>query len=141
MEVNSYWSLNEWIQILKRKEKTLSCVYLLQKTLYWKSCVVLNFVQLQQRKCNTCAEFLFSLIKTLLCSCCGDNLKLSIYTMINGSSNSQIFPLFGLPAEVEKYIQNVKILGVVAFNVFYHGWGGRTISCHTFISWCYWSVW
>ena len=64
----------------------MSCVYLLQKIVYWKSCVVLNFVQLQQRKCNTCAEFLFSLIKTLLCCCCGDNLKLSIYTMINGSS-------------------------------------------------------
>ena len=85
--VNSHWSLlrNEF-KSRKRKEMTLSCVFILQKTLYWKSCVVLNFVQLQQRKCNTCAEFLFSLIKTLLCCCCGDNLKLSIHTMINGSS-------------------------------------------------------
>ena len=85
--VNSHWSLlrNEF-KSRKRKEMTLSCVFILQKTLYWKSCVVLNFVQLQQRKCNTCAEFLFSLIKTLLCCCFGDNLKLSIYTMINGSS-------------------------------------------------------
>ena len=63
--VNSHWSLlrNEF-KSRKRKEMTLSCVFILQKTLYWKSCVVLNFVQLQQRKCNTCAEFLFSLIKT-----------------------------------------------------------------------------
>ena len=85
--VNSHWSLlRTEFKSRKRKEMTLSCVFILQKTLYWKSCVVLNFVQLQQRKCNTCAEFLFSLIKTLLCCCCGDNLKLSIYTMINGSS-------------------------------------------------------
>lgn len=89
--VNSHWSLlrNEF-KSRKRKEMTLSCVYILQKTLYWKSCVVLNFLQLQQRKCNTCAELLFSLVKALLCClylcCCGNNLKLFINTMINGSS-------------------------------------------------------
>lgn len=61
-----------------------------RKPVYSKSCVVLNFVQLQQQKCDTCAELLFSLIEASLCClypcCCGNNLKLFINTMINGSS-------------------------------------------------------